>query len=658
MNPQDLVSSSQATSQNVLPTIMDSLNAQQQISQLPSIPQNTAQSAPSTPTQPTKHPGFFERILPTAGSILGGIGGTIFGGPVGGIAGAAGGGGIGQELENLLTGGNQSTKAAAIEGGAGQAVGGIIGKGLSTLAGKVIAPLAEKGATQLVGAQAKGQLTGDIAHYLTGHGFTDLNKAGQMADVLTGSAAGQNADIEGKAILNKFVEDTLRNNGPQKVDITDLTMPKLAGKNPRLGEITAEGNNNLLQNSITKNSLSDTPQAQAIRTRINSITNGLPQDINGMTDNMSALDFQRQTARLANEHFQDYIDSGRQNANALNMSKTYQDISSALKDKLGLSKIAVSDEDKQALAKDVLKFGSNINPDAAQKIANVIGGAKELTLGDVRGLEQNWVTVKRALQTIADQANKNFGTGTADIARSTLPLAGAVTGMGGKKSLLGTIGGLATASPSADSKIAGVLSGLSDKSQGKVVQKILPLATRAGTVAAFNLPNMAQGGPQQTTNLPQSSNINTGNVMQNPLTQLYSDLLTQEQASPYNFAQSLAPVLSQLAPVIQKQQLAAPAVSDALSTYYGAGGPQGEGGGLLSQLTGLIPGTPAYTYAHQRAASSALLGQILGIKPEEAQGLMPSLMQTPEAAAPQISGLTGISGILGGLPTPSAVPAQ
>lgn len=611
---------------------------------------SSANFAPEAPL--VNKPNFFERLLPTAGGILGGIVGSPLG-FLGGAAGAGAGGALGQELENKLTGQHQSDKTAAAENAVGMGVGGILGKGVSFLAGRVFAPAAENLTSKLVAGQAKNQIEGDVAKYLTEHGVTDLKQAGQMADVLTGGAEGANADLDNRAILNKFVENTLANDGPAKVNVTDLTMPPQVARTSKIGESVALANNNLLQKSITDNALTS-GEANAVRSRVSALADALPQDAAGATDSLSALNFQRGVARLAQDNYQHYLDSGRNNSSFLNLYKTYSGLSNAIKDRLGLNQIVVNPEDKAALADNILKYGSEVNPKAAAKLANTIRTSDNLTLADVRGLEQNWVTVKGALQKVADMANRNFGTSTGDLARATLPIAGSVVGVGGKKSLLGAVGGLATASPSADARIASVLDTAAKGAQGKAVQQVLPSLIKAGSIAVANAPNMVNQEENQN-----NANISAGIPMnpnqpqnQNILQQLYSQLLAQEQAAPTVLGPQVAPLLNSLAPTIQKQQLAVPSIESALGTYSNAGGPQGLGGGFLSRLSGLFSGTPASTYNAESVAAAAQLASVLGISPEQAAGLLPALTQTQGTAAPQIGGIQSILGSLG------AVPAQ
>jgi len=89
--------------------------------------------------------------------------------------------------------------------------------------------------------------------------------------------------------------------------------------------------------------------------------------------------------------------------------------------------------------------------------------------------------------------------------------------------------------------------------------------------------------------------------------------------------------LSQMAPMIQKNQLAETAMSSIPQSFANAGGAQGTGG-ILSSIAGLIPGTAAHTYNKQKEAAAAQIAAAMGISPDQAMGLLPSIMQNQGSA--------------------------
>lgn len=88
--------------------------------------------------------GLLERLLPAAGSVVGGVGGSLLAPGIGTAAGGAGGALVGQKLEDLLTGSH--TSAAGYAGQAALGTLGGVGKGLSALKGAGTALGAGEGA--------------------------------------------------------------------------------------------------------------------------------------------------------------------------------------------------------------------------------------------------------------------------------------------------------------------------------------------------------------------------------------------------------------------------------------------------------------------------------------------------------------------------------
>ena len=109
-----------------------------------------------------------------------------------------------------------------------------------------------------------------------------------------------------------------------------------------------------------------------------------------------------------------------------------------------------------------------------------------------------------------------------------------------------------------------------------------------------------------------------------------------------------------MAPQVNKQQIAANAIQQLMPAYQNAGGAQGLGGGLLSTLSGLIPGSAANVYGNQQQATAGALGNALGISPAQAGGLTPQLMSNQQTANPQITALQNLLSLYGGQAAPVA----
>jgi hypothetical protein len=114
----------------------------------------------------------------------------------------------------------------------------------------------------------------------------------------------------------------------------------------------------------------------------------------------------------------------------------------------------------------------------------------------------------------------------------------------------------------------------------------------------------------------------------------YQDLINAMEAQAVlapSMGGGASSFLSQIAPQLQKNQLALSAINGVPGSFANAGGAQGTGG-IMSKISGLIPGTAAHTYNAQQHAAAAQLAQAMGISPEAAMGLLPQLMQNQGTA--------------------------
>ena len=651
-------------------SLQDVQNAYKQIQQQPQAQPQQAQG---------QQPSWWEKLLPTAGGALGGVLGGLIPGlgetGVGEVGGAAAGGALGQKLENFLTGQKQSTLAAGAENALGQGAGmavGAVGKGLLNTVGEVLG----KGSDALVAGQAKGFITPELANDLRiNHGITDLAGQGQkIANVVTGSSDSG----PGQALINKTVENGIFKNGPQRVDLSDLTTRPLTGKTAQLAAGQAQSAGNMAEQFMTSNALTET-QKQALRSNLAAISDAQGKTISGATDGPGALNFIRRIGQLADQQRQTYLNSGMQDTTAKNLMNSYQDIENEANDRLfnpGGQGVAIPQTEKDILTKDIQTHVGQINPKAATAISQDIQNAQ--TYSDLRSVQAKWVTVNRGVQTTAQKAAQNYGVTSGDLIRAGLPVVGAMAG-GGKGAIVGAGLGAASKLGSTEalgagtlSKIAGTLNsgskdqattgvlkslGITNKNAG-LVNKITPLATRAIALSATNLPNIASSGQPSTLNqVTQGANMQgtqgaggAGAPGQDALNQLYNQLLQQEQLGSglTDNSGSLISALNQLAPQVNKQQIAANAIQQLMPAYQNAGGAQGLGGGLLSQLTGLIHGTAANVYGNQQQATAGVLGNALGISPAQAGKLTPQLMSNQQTANPQITALQNLLSMYGG----------
>ena len=324
----------------------------------------------------------------------------------------------------------------------------------------------------------------------------------------------------------------------------------------------------------------------------------------------------------------------------------YKGVASELKDRIfapGDQDIVIPDAEKSALTDQVSQAVGAVNPKAAEAIVGKIKGAK--TYSDLSSLESDWVKVSQALQKQQDLEQKAFGTSVGEMGRQTLPVAGSLVGMGGPKSLAGAGLGLATASKGAEKTGATLLGGLSKITGSQTAKKLIPMLTTMGAVGAANLPNDIPA--------PNSANINgatpavatqpQGATPMNPVSGELSQMTGMMGMDPY-LTSALAGPVGTLAPIAQKYNVAQNLLGSLGGAFQNAGGAQGGGQGLLTQLSGMLPFTAAHAYNQQVQAVASQLSALLGISPQAAMGLAPNFMQTPQVAEQRLSGMGGMLG--------------
>jgi hypothetical protein len=639
---------------NIIPT---STYLQADLNQTTPTP-NPAQN----PSAPTKQPNFFQKILPTAGGILGGI---LGGGAdivslgalaplVNPITGAAAGGALGKTAENLSEGksAGSGVLASAAENAIGSGVGGAIGKGATALmagGAKATGALSSK----LFSAQGPG-IGSDLANFATQHlGINDLPTAAKFGEVMSGSTDPTlNAD---KGLVSKFVAD-VADQDKSKVDLSNLQPAMKGGSKAaqtsqsftKTGNIATPGSN-ITEQLISDNGLNGMNEADGLRSQINGVLGRV--DNPGSVSKADLLGMQKQIAGFASDATQAANRSGA--SIDLAKAKVLNGVNQQLKTSLGFDTMKVAPKDAQALADDILTNASPVHQQAAQTVAKDITDAANseggLTVGQVRNMESNFVGLQQSAKDAIAAKDKNFGTSTANL----LPTTGALVGMGGKKSALGTLAGIATSSSKADALASNATSQLSGILGKGAASKAVPTLIRSGLIAGANLPNdvsqpsadqtlnnsgLASGGNMQPTGMPNMQ----ASINSSPLMQAYQTALTGGMGIGSDYTQAL----TSLAPQAQKLEQAAPILQQLLSGYGAGGGAQGPLSGGLNQLTSLIPGSAANQYAKERTAAQSILAQLLGGQASQYAGATPSLMATPGTAAPQLQTLNSLLGTL------------
>jgi hypothetical protein len=621
------------------------------------------QGANQTPNQ-GQQPAWWEKLLPTAGGVLGGIVGGLIPGlgetGVGEVGGAAAGGAVGQKLENFLTGQKQSTLAAGAENAIGQGAGMAVGLGGKALLG-AIAPKAADVASSTLQSQFKSPIDKSVVDYFNASGVNDARQIGKATPIITGP----------NGAYNNMVRNTLQQVGENgtKVNITNLDKQLgnlLAGENGTGATILNNSQKNNVNDLVQRTLSRLQPETSGLATNKTTAEGAQAQLFSTPDKTYEAFTNLRDAANAAYQG-KGAITGTPQNATANVLSK----MASYLKDQSfvpdGINSIPLTDEMKSTLISNIDSL-KEINPGLhASEIKNITNATK---LSDLNDMQSNWVQASKALQKGAITGSTKVGTTASDIAAGLAPISFSHPLM--------TLAGLAMKSPTGDRVGTSVLSnlgstfskgskdqattgvlkslGITNKNAG-LVNKITPLATRATALSAANLPNIASSGQPSTLNqVTQGANMQgtqgaggAGAPGQDALNQLYNQLLQQEQLS-FGGTQtgSLIGALNQLAPQVNKQQIAANAIQQLMPAYQNAGGAQGLGGGLLSQLSGLIRGTAANVYGNQQQATAGVLGNALGISPDQASKLTPQLMSNQQTANPQITALQNLLSMYGG----------
>jgi hypothetical protein len=604
--------------------------------------QPTTATPPATPVG--KQPSFWERILPTAGGILGGIaGGAADVASLGALAplinpvtGAAAGGALGKAGENLATKQNvgSGVLGSAAENAVGAIGGGILGKGTSAVLGKVISPISNKLSTAALQGQFKGTLDAGTAKVLSDMGITDARQIADISPLVT----------QGGGALSTGVKQALAtsaDNG-QGINVTGLdTIAKnmLAehGVQPRTIDTVGSNLTNSINNMVNPEDITKAVNKQGLPTYAyasGSLENALPENVFKQSQKMD---------QLASQSYNKAYDKMGSVTNTEELAKgqTYSKLADELESRAfgttpGSTPLALTDDAKKSII-DQLAPVKDVNESVYNHYVGTVQNAN--TVQELRPLQSSMVNASKALESTQRIAAKGGGLSGSDIARGAAGMA---------TSPVKAAAGMVLNSPAADRAAASTMSNLSNVTGKASASKILPLLARTAAISATNLPNDV-GEPTNA----ESGNIGAGtaqgaamqpdilsSINQSPLIQAYNTALTGGFGigSPYTSA------LTTLAPQAQKLETAAPLLQQLVGGLGAAGGTQGPLAGGLTKLTGIIPGTAANTYNREQGSVASIIAQLLGISPQSAMGALPQLTQAPGTAAPQLSTLAGVLG--------------
>lgn len=640
----------------------------------PSTPQTTPQTTPQAQPGPSgNQPNWWEKLLPTAGGIVGGTIGDIALPFAGGFAGGALGGAGGQMLEDWLT--HQSlTKnlaGAALSNGIGNAIGGGIGwdgsKALGLIGGKLATDAAETAGTAATdtGAQVAkrgilgnaavnslmrqfgGNLTKEDSAALLDKGVTNAEQLKSIIPEITGKTGG-----EGAAFTNAV--DTAMSNTSKTVDISneaknwpDMLDPhtaSLADKPKALQSISNVVNNTF--KNIAKasgKSVSEVETRGVTNPNLISMESGALKDVNTGALYQEAQKLQKLGNTIADSAPKDFA------GNITDPIKSAQaDVYKTLGNRLeqaATSNAPLTAADKASLMDSISNI-EKVNPKVYNSLKTDISNAKGWQ--DMVGHQSLWVRASQALKAVSNTANRTVGVTPADIAAGT---AGNIRSPGDlAKATIGSIIKGPTINR-AETKGANFLAQLARRGSSANGAKVLKLLARIPAVSAANA---AAGNLSNPINRPnanvqaqnnQNSAINNtgGNPMNSPLAEVFNQYANLMQEAPAVYGPMVGASLAQMAPLMQKYTTAAPLIQELQQQYPGAQGPMG---GLEMALGRFMPGSPYNTYLNTQNAAQSALGGLLGVPGPQLGGFMPNVYQTPGTAAPGIGALQGIGATL------------
>jgi hypothetical protein len=607
------------------------------------------QPGTSQPQAPAHSPNLLERLLPTAGSILGGLASGALDIGTGGAALAldpaiAGlGGAAGKALENAMTGqkvlqGNDVT--SGVEGAVGQG----IGMGASKLLGEGGNILA-KSAENKVASQAEenaGKASVNQAQAFK-------NNYGVINDKLQNSLnLGKNASLVNQLGYDGTDPYQMQHVSQGGLEINNVVNDALQKSKP----IDMSGFNNQIYENMRRDGITDlstSPLGKAMADAGIVPDGGVPDELSAPQARSLGQSVNLQMRNIANSI--EYADRAGNKTVANELQHQYDNLNSVyndVQDKIftnnpevdsAIKNANVSDEDRDAL---VQNYGEKLGNNVADTINNAQSG-KEL-VSAMRPFAQMNEASKMAINDIENgvatprAVARAKGTATAEQPGNLLSSKNV---LGAGSLLEGTLGhhpaflGLPLAAKAIQDPavMAGAGSVLS-----KIGGSFLPAA--AAQVVA-NSPNDVATANNGSRVTPMDFN-NTNSPL--------SIAIQQSLDMPgLGGLQNLA----SLVPAAQKVAGAESAYQNYLNELNLAGGAQGPLGGILSRLGETITGGPASLFGSNLGASQGALQSAetnAGLTP----GMVPSIMQSqPTAQAASNGAVNNIQSLLGALESPT-----
>lgn len=648
---------------------------------------------PSAPVQiiapqQGSQPNFLERMLPTAGGILGGIAGEgldVFGG---GIVGAAGGSALGKTLENRLTGQGLGTGVgtSAIEGGAGQAGGQLLG-GVLKGAGGLLAKYGANDAAKVASDEAAttaAKTASDNSQAIIDHAAATKNNYGVLNPKLqTQLKLGTNqkfVDSMGFDSTNPYHMQNVSNAGLELNKVVDNALQSA-------GNINTKGMGNDLFESMKQAGSTDfrqTPLGKA------AVAAGVDPGETGrdlIPEQMPATQLRRMQQYIGTEigNTQKIINNaentGMYNKDAEAQLSSLQGIYKNLGSKLsGNPDIDSAIKNAQFTPEDQDALSQQYGPKLAKFLSDKVSGAQSYDdiVSEMKKFAQMDTASRLSIDDIEDATGSDRSLARAKVAGQegipqpannptpkpsdhlTEAVAHALTGnrTGAVRSLLSAVG---TAKGPAAEKTSSILNRIA---------KFVPPAAQVVANSPNDIPqqgggmnpSMTAGTPMQPGAQPPQGSFTTGMPAASPVDQLYQQLLSTLQNGQANPLLPTSPTaisasttgLGALAPYLQKAAVANTALQSLMQEYQQAGGGQGLGGGVLNTLGQTLSGGPGSLLGGGYNSQAEQLNHQL-------QGLgvsvpLPSLMLSGQGANAGFSTLQNILQTMGGGGTLGTVP--
>lgn len=599
-------------------------------------------------TQPAQDSGnWFTKLLPTVGSIVGGIGGSLLDpvlGPLGTIGGSALGSAVGKAGQNAFEGKNfnlEDEGSALGEGALGGVLGGIGGKVLGGVATKG-AEIAKSSLPKLLQGQVtKGSLDDATAAYLAKNGVTDMKQMANIHPHVTGDTGAFTNGV--RSSLGEA------SNSGQSLNLSSLERQGTLPGNTLDEALTNSG---ISKGSSAASAVDEYIQGQLQRAvgpggvkviaqkgkgSATLFNNGATHTI----DPNAALDMSNALYKQANKWAASSTQYSKEKADAL------RSVAQTIKNGLygpetAIGKQGISDVVRKQMI-DQLAPLKDINPAYYQSKLNVLQDPN-LTISSIRSAQQPDVMAAKALEATAN-ANNGVGMNVSQAVNNVLPTQNIVTG--GGKGIVAGLAGKAIQSPGANAAGAGILSKmvpvldrLSDVTTAAGKTATAPLAKgaalTAGNIVATSpnlVPNNMTNGIDM--NNPQGNGTMQPPVGQSPL-QLAYDIALNNSSNPYLQGSAL-PVLQQITGQAQQGATGQAALASLEQAFKGAGGGQGFIGGNLAKLGGMFTGNNVSAYEAQRDQAMKTL-QALGL-PITA---LPDITSTSGAANSQFQNVQSI----------------